>query len=100
MASDGGEHYCVAMNASRAMLNDGTAPQVFFLKWDKGHPAVQAAGGGSGCGYATNYTVGDTAGDALVPGDWKVMNIRAKIPYGVVAEQLPTGSLFVLANSQ
>lgn len=99
MSNDGGQEYCVAMNASQLLTSN--PPEVEFLKWNKGHPAVQATGGGSGCGYATNYTIGGSspAGD-LVPGEWITMNLRAKIPYGVVSGDLPTGNLIVLANSQ
>ncbi|MFB6204365.1 MAG: hypothetical protein ABEJ75_01835 [Candidatus Nanohaloarchaea archaeon] len=99
MSNEGGAEYCVAMDASQVM---GTSPpEVEFIKWNKGHPAVVAAGAGSGCAYATNYTIGGSspAGE-LAPGEWITMNIRAKIPYGVVSGNLPTGNLFVLANSQ
>lgn len=97
MSNEGGAEYCVAMNASQILGTN--PPEVEFIKWDKGHPAVQ--GGDAGCDYATNYTIGGSspAGE-LVPGEWITMNLRAKIPYGVVSGDLPTGNLVVLANSQ
>ncbi|MFB6208119.1 MAG: hypothetical protein ABEJ69_02115 [Candidatus Nanohaloarchaea archaeon] len=98
-SNDGGIEYCVAMDASQVMSSN--PPEVEFIKWNKGHPAVNAAGAGSDCEYATNYTIGGSSpAGKLVPGEWITMNMRAKIPYGVVSGNLPTGNLFVLANSQ
>lgn len=99
VGSDGGEIYCAAMDQDQVLLDDGTDPGVYFFKWNKGHPAVQAAGSGSDCGFATNYTIGGAGAEELVPGGWKVQNIRAKIPFGTVSAQLPPGELFVIANS-
>jgi len=97
LSNDGGEEYCVVMNETRVMNGGGASPEVNFIKWDKGYPAADVGD----CGYATNYTVGsDGNTDTLVPGAWITQNIRAKVPYGVVSANLPTGSLFVLANSQ
>ncbi|MFB6199831.1 MAG: hypothetical protein ABEJ83_03055 [Candidatus Nanohaloarchaea archaeon] len=97
--NDGGTEYCVAINESAA-VSDSTPPTATFIKWNPGHPAVQAAGSGSSCMNAVNYTIGGSAPkSSLVPGDWTTMNIRAKIPYGVVSGSLPTGNLVVLANS-
>jgi len=99
LSNDGGTEYCVAMRESDVIGSTNT-PKVEFIKWDKGHPAVQAAGGGSGCAYATNYTIGGSSPvQNLVPGDWINMNIRANIPYGVVSGNIPAGQLTVLANS-
>lgn len=98
-SNDGGTEYCVAMQESQVLgTND---PEVNFIKWNKGHPAVQGAGAGSDCDYATNYTIGGSSpAGRLVPGEWITMNLRAKVPYGVVSGNLPTGNLYVLANSQ
>lgn len=98
-SNDGGTEYCVAMQETQILGSND--PETNFIKWNKGHPAVQAAGGGSDCGYATNYTIGGSSPSGqLVPGEWITMNLRAKVPYGVVSGNLPTGNLYVLANSQ
>ncbi len=92
----GGQVYCAAMNNTK-VHGVNSDPPVHFIKWNKGHPAVQ--NGGADCSWATNYTVGDSAGDSLDPGAWEIMNVRARVPYGVVSAQLPKGNVFVLANS-
>lgn len=97
-SNDGGIQYCVAIDYDSAVADSGTHPKVVFIKWEKSHPAVQQAGSGSDCGTVTEYLVGGST--SVVPGAWKTYNIRAKIPYGTVSAQLPTGSVYVLANSQ
>lgn len=100
-AIDGdGKYYCAVMNESQVLKSGDTEsdrPAVFFIKWNKGFPATNQGG----CDYATNYTVGASAPvQQLTPGQWITRNIRARVPYGVVSANLPTGSLYVLANSQ
>jgi hypothetical protein len=104
-AIDGdGKYYCAVMNETQILqdaagdTDEEDRPAVYFIKWNKGFPAVTA---GPGCDYATNYTIGsDGEFNSLTPGQWITQNIRARVPYGVVSAELPTGSLYVLANSQ
>lgn len=89
-----GVYYCAVMQESQIT---GTGnPKVQFIKWNPGHPGVQAAG--SDCGTVTQYLIGGSS-NQLAPGDWTKMNIRANIPYGVVSGNVPTGQLTVLATS-
>lgn len=94
-SNDGGVQYCVAIDEDVALADDGTDPQVFFIKYAKSFPAVEASG--ADCSTVTEYLIG--SGNELAPGGFQVFNIRAKIPYGVVAEQLPAGSVYVKASS-
>jgi hypothetical protein len=92
---DGGQVYCAVMNETQVMA-DGENPEVNFVKWDKGFPGT----GTGDCGTATNMTVGGSSSvSSITPGDWINVDIRANIPYGVVADSLPTGNLYVLASS-
>lgn len=91
---NGGVVYCAIMEESQITGTDN--PEVDFIKWNKGHPGVQAAG--SNCGNVTQYLIGGGS-DELAPGDWTTMNIRANVPYGVVSGNVPTGQLTVLATS-
>jgi hypothetical protein len=98
--ADEGKIYCAVMNQTQVTA-DGTTeddrPAVYFLKWNKGFPSATQGD----CGTATNYTIGsDGEFNSLTPGQWITQNIRARVPYGVVSAELPTGSLYVLANSQ
>ncbi|MFT4892378.1 MAG: hypothetical protein ACI8Z7_000150 [Candidatus Nanohaloarchaea archaeon] len=101
LAIDGdGKYYCAVMNSTQVTKNgadESDRPAVYFLKWNKGFPSADQGD----CGYATNYTIGsDGEFESLTPGQWITQNIRARVPYGVVSAELPTGSLYVLANSQ
>ena len=89
-----GREYCAVMNESEVTSNN--RPSIYFIKWNKGFPGTDQGD----CAQVTNYTVGGSSGtDALVPGDWITRNIRARIPFGVVSDQLNTGSMYVLATS-
>lgn len=97
LGPDNGPEYCAVMNASQ-VVKDGASerPEVWFIKWNKNFPATNTAD----CNYVTNYTVGSSAStENLVPGEWINREIRARVPYGVVADKLPPGDLWVLANS-
>lgn len=95
-----GKYYCAVMNSTQVTKNgadESDRPAVYFLKWNKGFPSANQGD----CSFATNYTIGsDGQFESLTPGQWITRNIRARVPYGVVSAELPTGSLYVLANSQ
>ena len=80
----GGDEYCIAVNH--------TCERVVFYRFNSDVP-----GGGDGSGAcALNTYLSETA---LVPGDWFVVDIRLRIPFGVPYGDVGNGILTVWVES-